>query len=219
MYCRALRQKFRIRCYLDMKLFSYQKIFDKLLNMIVRSYRNCRFYHDKTIFFHVFCDLTANSCNITQISGAIRLFRRSDTNKYRIRILISAFIIRRIMQSSSCIISLHQLLQTIFINRRYPGFHQLYFIFIHIDAGNIMPFFRKTNTCYQTYIPGSCYYKLHLFQSSLNSYLISLKTTPFITLTSGASCISPLSFIKTNTGFISCSISSDTSERTSKFFE
>ena len=40
MYCRALRQKFRIRCYLNMKLFSYQKILDKLLYMIIRPNRN-----------------------------------------------------------------------------------------------------------------------------------------------------------------------------------
>ena len=51
-----------------MKLFSYQKIFDKLLNMIVRSDRNCGFYHHKTVLFDIFRNL----------AGIVKSHRLSD---------------------------------------------------------------------------------------------------------------------------------------------
>ena len=51
-----------------MKLFSYQKIFDKLLNMIVRSDRNCGFYHHKTVLFDIFRNLAANGELAVQVA-------------------------------------------------------------------------------------------------------------------------------------------------------
>ena len=81
-----------------MKLFSYQKIFDKLLNMIVRSDRNCGFYHHKTVLFDIFRNLAANGRDIAQIGRTVRLLRRTNPYKDRIRIFISAFIVCCIMR-------------------------------------------------------------------------------------------------------------------------
>ena len=152
-----------------MKLFSYQKIFDKLLNMIVRSDRNCGFYHHKTVLFDIFRNLAANGRDIAQIGRTVRLLRRTNPYKDRIRIFISAFIVCCIMQFSGCIIFLHQLFQSVFINRRNTGFHLLYFIFIHIHTSNVMSFFCKADTCYQSYISGSCHYKFHFCPPSASA--------------------------------------------------
>ncbi|MPN18510.1 hypothetical protein SDC9_165870 [bioreactor metagenome] len=150
----ALRQKLRIardaHRHIPLKI-----ILDELLHLVVCADRYGRLDHDEAIPRDTGCNLSANCGDVAKVCAAVGLLRRTNADEDRVRVGIRALVITRKKQSACGKVFLEQFLKPGFIDGRNSLAHTRNFLFVHIDAGDGVPFFCKANAGYQTDIARS----------------------------------------------------------------
>jgi hypothetical protein len=125
---RTLGQKFRIRGNLNLQFFSAfgpvmlvrQKIVDKLLNLVVRPYRDSRFDDHKAIALNVLGDLARNGRYVRQVRRPVRALRRADADEDCVGPAVRLNTVGGEADAAAFQVLLQKILQVFLINRNDP---------------------------------------------------------------------------------------------------